>query len=121
MADNPKVPAFEVLDGELHGDGWTSQRLAVRFPKEKSDRVIKASIRNPGFNEAYLRNTLTVSFDGQQVFCDVLFAGQGVQVDQRLPAGEEILLELHSEACLLPDALDQRERGVILKLSETTG
>lgn len=119
MADaKPAVPAFEVLEGELRDDGWTTRRLALRLPKSGAERVLKASIRNPGFNEGYLRNTVKVWIDGQPAFSDILFAGQGVQVEQRIPAREEVLLELESEAYMVPDPLDARERGVILKLSE---
>ena len=119
MAD--PIPAFEALEGELRDDGWTTRRLALRFPKAKGDRVLKLTLRNPGFNEAYLRNTVRLSVDGTEVFADILFAGQGVVIEQPLPGGVEMLLELDSEAYMVPDVLDQRERGVILRLAEIAG
>jgi hypothetical protein len=109
-------PDLEVLDGALTADDWATPMLAVQLRAEPVDRIIQARISNPHFNTAYLRNRVTVTIDGQAVFDDMLFAGHGLKVEHRAPARAPVLIEVSSEASLEPDALDNRSRGIWLKL-----
>lgn len=112
------APEFEVLDGALSPDHWTTPTLAVQLAPAPLDRTISATITNPHFNTAYLRNRVTVTMDGATAFADLLFAGHSVRVERFVPAKEGLLIELASEASLEPDALDPRARGVWLKLGQ---
>ncbi len=113
------APDFEVLDGALAPDHWATPTLALELRPEPRDRTVRATITNPHFNTAYLRNRVTLALDGETAFADLLFAGHGVRVERFVPAKAPLLLELSSEASLEPDALDDRARGVWLKLEQT--
>jgi hypothetical protein len=110
-------PEFEVLDGALWPDAWTTPRLALELAPEARDRMVRVTITNPHFNTAYLRNTVRLVLDGETAFSDLVFAGHGVRVERLVLAKAPLLIELTSEATLEPDALDDRARGVWLKLS----
>jgi len=109
-------PQFEVLDGELWQDQWTTPALALEVKPESRDRLLRLTITNPHFNTAYLRNTVKLTLDGEVVFSDLMFAGHGLRVERFVPAKAPVLLELSSEATLEADPLDDRSRGVWLKL-----
>jgi hypothetical protein len=111
-------PNLQLLDGRLAGDGWTTRTLALLVEPAGKARVIKAVLRNPHYNGAYLRNEVSVALDGEEVFAGVVFAGESVTIERPLPARQELLLELKSEAWMAPDVFDDRERAVILKLTE---
>ena len=111
------APELEVLDGALSPDHWTTPALALELKPEPRDRTVRLTITNPHFNTAYLRNRVTLTLDGETAFADLLFAGHGVRVERFVAAKEPLLLELTSEATLEPDPLDDRPRGVWLKLS----
>jgi hypothetical protein len=51
------------------------------------------------------------------VFSDLMFAGQNITVEQPLPAREDLLVEVETEAFMVPDYFDDRERGVIVRLA----
>ena len=110
------APEHEVLDGALSPDRWATPTLALELKPEAADRTVRATITNPHFNTAYLRNRVTLTLDGETAFDDLMFAGHGVRVERFVPAKAALLLELSSEASLEPDALDDRVRGVWLKL-----
>lgn len=112
------TPEVEVLDGALSPDRWTTPTIAVQVAPEPRDRTVSATITNPHFNTAYLRNRVTLTMDGETAFADLLFAGHSVRVERFVPAKEALLIELASEASLEPDALDPRARGVWLKLGQ---
>lgn len=114
----PVRPNLQVLDGSLHADGWATRALAVLIEPAGKARVIKAVLRNPHYNGGYLRNAVSVALDGEEVFAAVIFAGETVTLERSLPARQELLLELMSEAWMAPDVFDDRERAVILKLTE---
>ena len=111
-------PDLEVIEGALGADDWATPVLAVQLKAEPVDRLIEARITNPHVSTAYLRNRVTVAIDGQTVFDDMLFAGHGLKVDHLAPARAPVLIELTSETSLEPDALDNRSRGVWLKLTQ---
>jgi hypothetical protein len=111
-------PAFDVLEGEFWRDGWTSPRLTLEVGPEKSERVVRVTVTNPYFNGAYLRNRITVRVDGETAFEDLVFGGHGVRVEHTAAARAPLLVEIESEASLEPDELDERLRGLWLKLEQ---
>ena len=115
MARKP-APEVEVLDGALWPDHWATPSLALVLKSQPRDRLVRATITNPHFNTAYLRNKVRLVLDGETAFDDLMFAGHGVRVERFVPARSPLLVELVSEASLEPDALDDRARGVWLKL-----
>jgi hypothetical protein len=117
MALKP-APELEVLDGALWPDHWATPVLALEVKPAARNRTMRITITNPHFNTAYLRNTVRLTLDGEAAFADLMFAGHGVRVERFMPAKSALLVELSSEAALEPDALDDRSRGVWLKLEQ---
>jgi hypothetical protein len=120
MAKAPKssTPSYEVVSGELHKDNWSSRQLALRLDPDPQARTIRVTVWNPYFNRDYLNNLVKVRLDGRGVFSEKLHPAASAVVEYELPAGEPLDVEVESEAHLLPDPLDPRERGVIVKLGQ---
>jgi hypothetical protein len=111
-------PEVEVIDGQLWPDGWTTPQLAIEVAPEPAERLVRVTVTNPWFNTTYLRNRLTVRLDGETAFDDLVFAGHGVRIERTAAAKAPLLIEVASEASLEPDPLDDRARGVWLKLEQ---
>lgn len=120
MAKAPKTtqPAFTVTSGELHKDHWTSAATALRISPTGEARVIRLTLWNPYYNRAYLNNQVEVLLDGRKVFTDRMQPARSAVIDYDLAAGEALEVEVRSEAVMVADPLDPRERGIILKLSQ---
>jgi hypothetical protein len=73
-----RAPAFEVITGALHDDGWATRKLALRVLQASKARTLRITVRNPAFNGAYLRNPVTIRIDDEAVFSDLMFAGPGL-------------------------------------------
>ena len=112
------APELEVLDGALWPDHWATPALALELKPAARNRTLRITITNPHFSTAYLRNKVRLVLDGEVAFDDLMFGGHGVRVERLVPAKSALLLELSSEASLEPDALDDRARGVWLKLEQ---
>lgn len=120
MAKAPKssTPAYEVVSGELHKDHWSSRQLELRLDPEPQARIVRVTVWNPYFNRDYLNNLIKVRLDGRGVFSEKLHPASSAVVEYELPAGEPLNIEIESEASLMPDPLDPRERGIIVKLGQ---
>lgn len=113
------APRIELLSGDLHGDGWASGGLALRVEPEVFDRVLKIAVRNPHLGAMHLRNQVRIDVEGERLFDEVMFPGVTITIERPVDAKAELLVELSSEAVMAPDALDSRERGVFVKLTQT--
>jgi hypothetical protein len=121
MAKAPKTvaqPNYSVTSGVLHRDHWMGRELGLRISPEAEARTIRLTLWNPYYNRAYLNNAVEVLLDGRNVFAEKLQPARTVVVDYALSAGEPLDVEIRSEAFLDADALDPRERGVIVRLAQ---
>lgn len=113
-----KRPKLEVLSGAFHEDHWLSPSAAILVTPGAERRTIRGVLWNPYFNPQYLRNRVMVTVDGERVFHDLVFAGGALRIERDLAPREELLLEIESEAAMDADPLDDRPRGMRLKLME---
>lgn len=121
MAKAPKVtsqPDFTVTSGELHKDNWIGAAAELRIAPAAEARTIRVTLWNPYYNRAYLNNQVEVTLDGRNVFSDKLHPARSATIEYVLAAGEPLDIGVTSEAFMVADALDPRERGVIVKLAQ---
>jgi hypothetical protein len=115
----PGVPAaFTVTSGEVHKDNWMGAEASLRVTPADEARTIRITLWNPYYHRAYLNNAVEVSLDGRKVFSDKLHPARSAVIDYVLAEDEPLEVAIKSEACMVPDPLDPRERGVIVKLTQ---
>jgi hypothetical protein len=111
-------PSYSVTSGALHKDHWIGRETTLRIAPASEARTIRLNLWNPYYNRAYLNNQVEVSLDGRGVFSEKLQPAGSAVIEYALSAGEPLDVAIRSEAFMESDALDPRERGIIVKLAQ---
>ena len=105
---------IELRDGELYADGWTTQRLVLAVEgRRRGPAVLKVQGWNPMCSAKYCVNRIALKTEEDADVKDVLL-GETFELAVPLNGDTAAICTLTSEAVMPPDALDERERGVVL-------
>lgn len=109
------LPAtIELREGEIYPDGWASPRLVLTVEgSRRRAAILKIHGWNPTCSAKYCVNRVTLKTDEETDVKEVLL---GERFDLRVPLKKAAtcVCTFASEAVMPPDALDERERGVLL-------
>lgn len=114
----PTIDSIDVIDstGELWPDGWSAREVSLACRAGADVDGIEVQAWNPDWCSVYAGNVVTVAVDDAEVTTGELHMGElfRLKIDRPLRAGQAFRLRIRSTAARQADALDGRERGIVL-------
>ena len=107
---------FQVASGHYHSDGWISRNCEIRIYAKIAPVSLRLNFWNPDFAMRYSENTVTVTVQDETYVAARLWLGENFSFihDFGAQAGKSIKVGIESRAYCAPNAMDRRERGIIL-------
>jgi hypothetical protein len=114
----PQVEGAEVLrcTGGRWPDGWTTAQLRLQCRAIQAAAGLTLRAWNPDWTAAYAGNVVCLTLAEASVRSGPLAMGESFSLwlPRPLAAGETFELTLGSAVCRPPDALEDRERALVL-------
>jgi len=121
MAPSPWLPNIEGVEiqsatGQLWPDGWVSREVTLSCVAKADLPGIELRGWNPDWCAAYAGNVTSLSVDNERIATGPLYMGElfTLRIERRITSGQAFVIRIASEAARAGDALDARERGVVM-------
>jgi len=109
------------IQGSLWRDGWMAKSVDVTCQAPSSIKAVTLQGWNPDWSSIYAGNQVSIEIGSFKVSTPPMAMGQifELEIEVQIGAGEEFIISISSDVSRPPDALDPRERSImILELSD---
>ena len=115
------LPAIENVEvqsatGSLWPDGWISREVSLSCVALVDLSGIELQGWNPDWCAVYANNVVTLTVNGEQAQTSEMYMGElaKLRVEHAIAAGGAFVIRVSSAVARAGDALDARERGIVL-------
>lgn len=115
MIDIPHVRILR-MEGSYWADGWITKDVHVSCESIEDIEGLALTVWNPDSSIRYAGNTVTVVCNEQKWTTEELVMAEraDLHIPISLSKGNHFTISITSTAAMQPDAMDSRERGVVL-------